>query len=432
LTGTSGPREPAAPDRRELWAWAFYDFANSPFATSILAVVFNVYFAGVVASAAPVKGVTLWSILVATSTLISAGLSPYLGAVADLTGRRKWGLTVTAIAGASATSSLVIAAPGTWILTSALFVVASVCFTLSLTFYSSFLNDLSTRSTIGWVSGFGWAIGYLGGGLCLAINLVMIRFPETFHIPLDSHWPIRLTFLSVGAWWMIFTVPVLIFLREPPGPPRATARTGSIWREAWKRVLVTIREARRLRKNLFRFLISYMLYNDVIETVIVVAAIFASSELRMSQSDIVSCFLLIQFVAFAGALGFGRAADRWSNIRTIQAAIAAWAVVLVWTVFMTRPEEFWAAGCVIGLILGGTQAISRSFFGRMIPEDEKAQFYGFYGLSGKISAAAGPLLFGLVHEWTSSFRWAIVSLTILLMFGFLILTGVEEPDADGR
>lgn len=185
-----------------------------------------------------------------------------------------------------------------------------------------------------------------------------------------------------------------------------------------------------MRKNLFLFLLSYFLYNDAIETVIVVAGIFAAQELGMGPGEVVGCFLMIQFVAFFGALGFGQLADRWSNKRALQASLVVWTAVLIWAAAMRTRAEFWAAGAVLALVLGGSQAVSRSLFGRMIPRGEEAQHYGFWGLSGKISAALGPLLFGVVYEITGEIRAGLLALTALLIAGQILLTRVAERSPD--
>lgn len=413
--------------KKELWAWALYDFANSPFATTILAVVFNVYFAGVVARDAPVHGVTLWSFLVTGSAILSGLLSPLLGALADIRQRRKSWLGGCAVLGALSTAALVAAGPETLVWTCVLFVFASTCFSLSLTFYHSFLNDLSTGRNRGSISGFGWAVGYLGGGLCLALNLAMIQYPAWFNLPAVDHWPVRASFLLVGVWWLIFTLPIMIWTKESPAKTPVAAPVS----EAVRRVLDNLKSATGYRKNVFLFLIAYLVYNDVIETIIVMAAIFAAAEIGMAQGEIVACFLMIQFVAFFGALAFGRLADRWSNKKALQASLVLWTLILLWTMVMKSKSEFWAAGVAVALVLGGSQAVSRSLFGSMVPDRDKAQFYGFWGLSGKISSALGPLVFGLVNEFTGRIRWAIFSMLVLLILGQGLLAFVKEPDADG-
>lgn len=352
---------------------------------------------------------------------------PFLGALADIQRSRKKWLIGSALTGACATTGLVIATPQTVVVSSIIFFVASLCFTISLTFYHSFLNALSTPDDIGRVSGFGWAVGYIGGGLCLALNLLMIEHPSWFHLP-GGDISVRLTFLTVGIWWILFTIPFLVWVKEPAGLTESPRRLPGLCRAAGGKVLASLRAAGHFRKNLFLFLISYLLYNDAIETIIVVAGIFAAQELGMRSGEIVGCFLMIQFVAFFGALGFGRLADRWSNKKALQASLGVWALILVWAMVMTRRSEFWAAGVIIALVLGGSQSVSRSLFGKMVPRGEEAQYYGFWGLSGKIAAAAGPLIFGLVHHFSGNIRLALMALLVLLATGQVLLSFVEEYD----
>lgn len=414
-------------DKRSVWAWAFYDFANSPFATTIISVIFNVYFAGVVAANSSVRGAALWSFLVAVSTLVSGALSPYVGAVADIRRSRKAGLCVCALVGSVSTAALAVSAPDTLVLSAGLFFIASVAFTLSLTFYNSFLNELSDDTSIGRISGYGWALGYLGGGLCLALNLWMIRRPDFFGIPAEHHWPVRAAFMTAGAWWFIFTFPLILFVPESgvqsqPAPGILTAH-----RMALDRLAASIRSAFRMNKNLFIFLAAYLLYNDAIETVIVTAAIFAGLELNMGQDEIIGCFLMIQFVAVIGAAGFGVLSDRWNHKRALQIALVVWAGILCWTFSITDHRSFWFVSAAAALVLGGSQSVSRSLFGRMVPDAEKTQFYGFLSLSGKISAAAGPALFGAVYEFTGNIRLAILTLIVPLLVGLFLLNFVREP-----
>ncbi|MBI4370446.1 MAG: MFS transporter [Elusimicrobia bacterium] len=414
--------------RRAIWAWAFYDFANSPFTTTITTVIFNVYFAQVVAQNAPVYGDTLWGFLVAASTLISGALSPLLGAFADERRWKKKLLGACALVGSLATAGLAWATPETLVLTSVLFMLASLAFSCSLAFYNAFLNDLSTSENVGRISGLGWALGYVGGGLCLVVNLLMMKKPQFFGIPDVSYWPIRLGFLVVGLWWGLFTLPIMFWVHEEPASGPAAGERNS-WQKAFHHVKKSLLAARTANKELFRYLIAYLLYNDGIETVIVMASLFASQVLFMGQDEIIACFLMIQFVAFFGAMGFGRLGDRWGNKKALQASLVLWAVVLFWALLMKSKSEFWAAGVLIAVVLGGSQSLSRSFFAKLIPQGQEAQFYGFLALSSKISASLGPLTYGLCRQLTGSPRLAILSMLIFFVAGQWLLMGVREPQS---
>ncbi|MEK7287974.1 MAG: MFS transporter [Elusimicrobiota bacterium] len=415
---------PATPAQgRAVWAWAFYDFANSPFATTITAVIFNVYFAKVVAKNAPLYGDTIWGILVAISTLLAGILCPFLGALADLRGTKKPWLAFSAAIGSLATMSLFWSGPGTLLMSSVLFIVANLSFSLSLGFYNAFLNDLATDKTIGRVSGLGWALGYVGGGLCLAINLAMIQKPEIFGLPTANDIPVRMSCLICGLWWGIFTVPLILWV---PEKKTSSVPADASWKAAWELVVRSIKSARTYNRNLFRCLIAYLLYNDGIETVVIMAGLFASQALGMTQGQIIACFLMIQFVAFFGAIIFGKLGDAWGNKKALQLSLTLWAAVLFWALFMKTQTEFWIAGAFIAIVLGGSQSLSRSLFGKLVPKGSEAQFYGFQNLSSKISATLGPLAYGVSREITGSPRIAILSMLIFFIAGQALLAGVQE------
>lgn len=415
-----------AASRGAVWAWSFYDFANSPFSTSIMSVIFNVYFAKVVAEHSPLYGDTLWGILVSISTLLAGLLGPISGAMADRRGSKKSYLAICAVSGSVTTAGLFWSGPDTLFFSSILLIIANLSFSCSLSFYNSFLISLSTPASIGRVSGLGWALGYIGSGICLALNLALIQKPELFGIPTDNYFPIRLTCLICAVWWALFTIPLLLWVPEPDGSGRHET-LGQTFGHAWKSVRDSIKGARTLNKNLFLCLISYLLYNDGIETVIVMAALFASQILNMSQSEIISCFLMIQFVAFFGALLFGRLGDYLGNKKALQVALTLWSVVIFWALFINSKTEFWWAGALIAIVLGGSQSLSRSLFGRLLPPGQEAQFYGFQNLSSKISATLGPLVYGISRQLTGSPRIAILSMLIFFIAGQALLSGVQEP-----
>ncbi|MBI4062889.1 MAG: MFS transporter [Elusimicrobia bacterium] len=412
---------------RQIWAWALYDFANSPFTTTITSVVFNVYFAKVVSEGTPLHGDTLWGILVAAATLASGIISPILGALADERRIKKPLLLAFALIGSSATLALTASREGTLWASSIFFFIASVSFSASLTFANAFLNELATEKNIGRISGLGWALGYIGGGLCLAVNLLMIQKPELLGITADNHWPVRLTFASVGFWWVAFTIPFAIWVKEEKPAGQQNQSLVKSLGNAVQTVKKTLRAARTTNANLVRYLVAYLLYNDGIETIIVMAGVFASEILLMGQGEIVSCFLMIQFVAFIGALTFGHLGDRWGNKKALQVSLMLWILVVIWALFMQSKTEFWLAGAAIAIVLGGSQALSRSLFGKLVPRGYEGQFYGFLNLSSKVSATLGPLTYGVSRQITGSPRWAIFSLLIFFVLGQMLLVGVREP-----
>lgn len=410
-----------------------YDFANSPFSTTVTTVIFNVYFVSVVTGGGlvvlgrTVPGTSLWAYLVAASTLSIAVLSPLLGAVADCAAAKKLFLGLFTLAGALGTALLFFARPGEVWLASGAFFLANVAFAGAFAFYSAFLPELAEKEEMGRLSGLGWALGYIGGGLCLAVNLLMIQKPALFGIPDADHLAVRICFVVVAVWWLLFSIPLFLWTKERAVP------TGQVGWElvsgAFRRTLRTLREVRRY-PEMAKFLAAYLLYNDGIETVIFMASIFAAEELGMKQGEIIQCFLMIQGVAFVGSLVFGRLADAFGNKRTVMASLALWAVALVWALLMRSTTEFWGAGVLIGLIMGGTQSASRSLFAVMTPKENAAEFFGFLSLSGKMIATIGPLTFGVMRQLLGSVRWAIFSLLVFFVAGALILALVDEQKGE--
>jgi UMF1 family MFS transporter len=430
-----------------------YDFANSAFATTVLSVVFNVYFVqrvvppgGVRLFSAHVDGAALWGFLVSASMLTVFLVAPVLGALADRSGRKKAFLTAFWLLGCASSAALFFVRPGDVAAGAALFLLGNVGFAAGNIFYNAFLPSLADERSLGRVSGFGWAVGYLGGGLCLALDLFMIRSPETFGLTNVDFLPVRASLLSVGVWWFVFGLPLQFWLSEGASPRfHSTAResggdphpAGMFFllrsaadelRAAFGRLAETARNLGRYR-NLAWFLAAYLLYNDGIETIIVMASVFGAQALGMPQDDLVLCFLMIQGVAFVGALGFGWLADRLRHKTAIYMSLAVYAGVTLWAYHMTSAREFWALGVVVGLVLGGSQAASRSLMALLTPAEKSAEFFSFYGLTGKLTSAFGPLVFGVVSQ-TAGLRAGVLSLLVFFLAGGLLLIPVREPLPD--
>ena len=416
--------------RREIWSWAFYDFANSAFTTSITTVVFSYYFVNVVVGAqgARIFGTTipsasLWSYTIAFAMGIICLTGPVLGAIADFSGTKKRFLFVYCYAGCVATCLLCMVLPGDYVLASILFVLGTVGFAGGNVFYNALLPELADEESVGRVSGLGWAVGYAGGGLCLALNLLMIKRPHWFGLSDANYWPTRISFVVVSMWWALFAVPTFLFVRERAkkegrGPRRSYAAIG------FGRLAQTFREIRRYRQ-LALFLVAFLIYNDAIQTVIVMATPFGSQEIGMSQGELIACFLMIQGVALFGSIGFGFLVDRVGNKRAVGLSLVVWlACIAVATGVQTR-AMFWAMSVVIALVLGGSQSASRSMMAAFTPREKSAEFFGFYAISGKLASLVGPLVFGIVsHAW--HFRGAIGVMGAHLLVGMMVLLFVDE------
>lgn len=412
-------------------AWALYDFANSAFATTILAVIFNVYFVQVICRDLPIPGESLWGYAVSASMLMTFLSAPLLGAIADRAGLRKRFLAVHCYGACLFTGLLFWMKEGDWVLASILFLLANVGFTVGNAFYNSFLLEISSPGERGRISGYGWALGYLGGGALLALNLGMLKRPELFGIPTQDYLPVRFCLLSAAIWWALFSIPFFLWIKEER-PARSSTQTaarpaqslGNSLARGLSQLASTLRKVKE-KSELFKFLIAYLIYNDGIETVILVASIFGAKVLGMENKEIVLCFLMIQAVAFVGSLIFGFLADLWGHKPSILLTLAIFLGATLWASIIQSASQFWILGAFIGLVLGGSQAASRSLLALLAPPAASAEYFGFFALAGKLSTVAGPFLFGLVSQFFS-LRAAAGSLSLFFLAGGLILLSVDE------
>lgn len=408
------------------FGWCLYDWANSAFATVILAAVLPVYFVALV----PESGATfsvdrwqhtlpasaLWGYTVSGSMLVVAVTAPWLGALADRCGWRKQLLIAFCLCGSLATSFLFFAEHGQYLFAAVLFIIGNIGFSGGNVFYNSYLTILAKPGGTDRLSAQGFASGYIGGGLMLLIVFLLIQFSGPLGFT-DKSAAIRCGFLLTGIWWFIFALPTFKLLPKSQASPRP--RTNP-----FKAYLNSFRDIFRYR-DLGLFLIAFLFYNDGIQTVIVVSAIFAREELALSQGTILGCFLMIQFLAMPGALLFGRLADRFGAKNTIMLSLVLFTLVCGYAYRMQTSMEFWMLGAVIALILGGSQAISRSLFASMVPEKRSAEFFGFYSISARFASIFGPLTFALVTDLTGSSRGAILALTVFFIIGGGVLTLVR-------
>ena len=415
--------------KKQAWfGWCMYDWANSAFATVILAAVLPVYFVSLVPEGgAPLSlfgqsrtmpASALWGYAVSLSMVLVAVTAPWLGILADRQGRRRQLLIFFALLGAVATTLLALAGPGRYLLAATLFIVANVGFAAGNIFYNAFLPALAESHEIDRLSARGFAFGYIGGGLMLLIAFAMIQGYEFLGFP-DRGAATRAGFLLTGLWWAGFAIPTFRHVRDsaflhPPAP----LPTG------FRGYLRTFGELRQY-PDLLRFLVAYLFYNDGIQTIIVVSAIFAREELGLSQVSILGCFLMIQFVAMPGSLLFGRLAEKQGAKRAVMLSLILFIAVSAYAFTMQHDWEFWILGLVVALILGGSQAISRSLFASLVPVTKTAEFFSFYAISGKFASIFGPLLFALIADLTGSSRHAILALGIFFLIGIILLAGVD-------
>lgn len=411
--------------KRIINAWCMYDWANSAFATTIMAAVLPTFYGAVAGADLPGNMATVyWGYTSSIALLIAAVLAPTLGAVADYLGAKKRFLAIFALFGIFFTSLLVLVSRGDWLLASILYILGEVGFSGSIVFYDSLLPHIAKPEDIDYVSSKGYAMGYLGGGILLAINIAMILFWKQLGLP-SQEMASRLSFLSVGIWWAVFSIPVLRTVPEPPVAPRVGPRINPL-RAAFQRLGTTFRDIRRYRE-LTKFIVAFWLYNDGIGTIIKMATIYGT-EIGIGQTDLIGALLLTQFVGIPFSLLFGKLPKRIGTKPSIYLALAVYTLISIAGYFMTKAWHFWVLAGMVGLVQGGSQALSRSLFGVMVPKAKTAEFYGFYDVSSKFAGIIGPAVFALVGQLTGTSRLSIISLVIFFVLGGLILTTVNEKE----
>lgn len=408
--------------RKPVVAWALYDFGNSAFATSVLVGFFPLFFNDYWSTdATGAETTTRLMVANGVSSLLLALSAPVLGAIADRGGWRKALLTAFAVLGAVTTAWMYWIPQGDWLQAAVIFAVASIGFAAANIFYDSMLIDVTGEQRFDMVSAFGYSAGYIGGGLLFAVHLVMILEPGWFGLP-DIATAVRVAFLTVAVWWLLFTVPLLAFVREQK-PARRPSVRGAM-REGIAQLAGTFRHVRRLKPALY-FLIAYWLYIDGVNTVMKVAIDFGY-KIGVGPEQLMIALLVVQFVSFPAALAFGSLGERIGAKRGILIGLAIYVAVTSWAAFMTSVTEFFVMACAIGLAQGGVQSLSRSLYARLIPSDKPGEFFGFYNMIGKFAAVLGPFLVAFAAMVTDDTRWAVAAVLPLLLGGALVLLATPE------
>lgn len=419
--------------RRERVGWYFYDWANSAFYTTVITVFLGPYLTTVTKAAAdehgfvyplgiPVAAASFFAYAVSLSVLLQVLCLPVLGAIADYSERKKQMLGLFAFTGSFSTMGLYFLTSSTFLLGGALFVIANLSFGASIVFYNSFLPEIAGPDERDSVSSVGWAVGYLGGGLLLALNLLL--YSNAAALGLDEGHAVRFSMFAAGAWWAFFTIIPLATLKsrrsERPLP------TGEHFLVVgFKQLRHTLRKAKKLPYTLL-FLLAYLLYNDGIQTVIAMSAQFGQEELGVAISDLTALVLMIQFVAFCGALAFNYLARLAGTKRALVISLAIWTGTVTYAYgFLATQTQFFVLGGVIGIVLGGSQALSRSLFSLMIPAGEEAEYFSLYEVGERGTSWLGPLVFGLAVQHAGSYRIAILSLVIFFVLGLIPLMKVD-------
>ena len=432
---TSPPPDRAL--RRERAGWYSYDWAMSAFNTTVVSVFLAPYLTSVAEAAADDAGRihplgismppgSLFGYVVSLSVVLQVLVLPLTGAVADRSGSKRQLLAAFTLAGSLSTMALFFVSGGGYLLGSGLFIVANIAFGAATVVYYSWLPDLAGPDERDAVSSRGWALGYLGGALLLAANLVLYTQYESLGVTEAE--AVRICLSSAGVWWAAFAVVSIALLRNrrPVDAGEAVPSTGAAVRASLGQLRATLRDMRRYPLTLW-FLGAYLLFNDGVQTVITVSAQFGSEQLELSQTTLVSAILLVQVVAFVGARGMGRIAESAGARRTVLGSLFVWVGVLVAACFLTpgAAAQFYLLAVVIGFVLGGTQALSRSLFSQLIPPGKEAEYFGFYTISDRGTSWLGTFLFALTYQLTDSYRYAIVSLVVFFVVGGVLLARLD-------
>lgn len=410
---------------KQILSWAFYDWANSAFATTVLAGFFPLFFK------------QFWSIQNtatestfqlglgnALASLVIVMLAPLLGAIADAGKLKKRLLIIFSLLGISMTLGLYFVEQNSWLLAISFFVLASIGFSGSIVFNDALLINVSAEKNYDRVSAFGYAMGYLGGGILFAVNIAMVTRPEWFGFS-SANDAVRFSFITVSIWWLLFSIPLWLFVHEDK--TRDKYSMTQVMYSGIGQLINTFKKINEL-KTVVLFLLAYWLYIDGVDTIVRMAVDYGLA-IGLDGSDLLLALLMTQFIGFPAALGFGYIGERTGAKTGIMLAIIVYLAVTIFAYRMNTVEEFYILAIVIGLVQGGIQSLSRSLYARIIPKSQSAEFFGFYNMLGKFAAVLGPLMIGIIAAMTDSSRLAMLSVSILFISGGILLYFVDEKKA---
>ena len=415
--------------RRAIWSWALYDFGNSAFTTLVITFVYATYFTQAIAPD-PITGTVLWSRAVTVTALITAICSPLLGALADRGGYRKAFVLLSTLVCVLATAGLYQVLPGQVMAALVLVVIANLGYEIATVFYNAFLPDISPPGRIGRISGYGWALGYVGGLLALLLALVALVQPATpwFGFSTEAGENIRATNLLTAAWFSVFALPFLLWVPEDRS---AVSGRGRVIGDAVRQLRGTFSEIRRYRQ-IVRLLVARFFYNNGLVTVIAFGGIYAAESFGFTLEEVLVFGIALNVAAGAGALAMGYLDDRIGGKRTIIISLVGLTVATVLAIVATDKLLLWVTGVIIGIFLGPNQAASRSLMGRFVPKEKENEFFGFFAFSGKLTAFVGPFLLGVLTQWTGSQRWGISVVLVLFAVGLVLMIPLDEQEGIAR
>ncbi len=408
-------------NKQAVWSWAFYDWANSAYSTTVMAGFFPLFFKEYWADPNnPTHSTFYLGMANSIASIVVAALAPLLGSVADQGSAKKKFLILFAFLGVIMTGGLWMVAQGNWQMAVFFYVLATIGFASGNVFYDALLPGLASEERVDVVSSLGFGLGYLGGGLLFLVNVFMYLKPEIFGIP-DGATAIKLSFLSVAVWWAVFTIPLILFVPEPKNYDTVDFKNAV--RMGWIQLVQTFKEIRNM-KVVGTFLLAYWFYIDGVDTIIRMAVDYGMS-LNFPGESLIIALLIVQFVAFPAALIYGWLASKIGTKTAIMVGIIAYSFITLLGYFMTEAWHFYVLAILIGLFMGGIQALSRSLYTRIIPPAKSAEFFGFYNMLGKFAAIIGPALMGTIALATGSARLGILSILLLFILGAFFLNKVD-------
>jgi UMF1 family MFS transporter len=411
-------------DKKKVFSWALYDWANSAFATTVMAGFFPTFFkkfwnTGNIATQSTYRLGTANSI----ASLFIVLTAPILGSIADKGSAKKRFLLFFALMGIVMTGGLYFIAEGNWAMAALLYIGGTIGFSGGNVFYDSLIVSVCGPKKVDFVSALGFALGYLGGGLLFGLNLFMINRPEVFGLGGRTE-AVRFSFITVALWWAIFTIPIMLFVKEPK-----VGHTPLGWRvvtSGFRQFVHTFSEVRKL-KVVFTFLLGYWLYIDGVDTIVKMAVDYGLS-IGFDEKGLLLALLITQFVGFPSALAFGKLGEKLGAKTWILIGIGVYTVITIWAYFMSRETEFYMLAAAIGLVQGGVQSLSRSLYARIIPQNKSAEFFGFYNMLGKFATVIGPFMMGWVGNTFGNSRLGILSIIVLFAAGGVLLQRVNVEE----
>ncbi len=405
----------------QIYSWAMYDWANSAYATTVMAGFFPLFFKEYYSSGADsIVSTTQLGIANSISSLIVVLIAPLLGAIADAGSFKKKFLFLFAYLGILMSASLAMVDKGDWQLAAFIYVLGNIGFMASNTFYDSLLPNVAGDDKVDYVSGLGFALGYLGGGILFALNVLMVQKPEFFGLS-GTLEAIKVSFVSVALWWALFSIPLMLFVKEHA--PKVQRNLAQNIVAGYQQIIITFKKVSKL-KGLLLFLVAYWLYIDGVDTIIRMAVDYAMA-IGFDPNTLILALIIVQFVGFPATLLFAKLADVWDTKKALYLAIGSYFFITIGASLMQEEYQFYLLAVAIAMVQGGIQALSRSYYAQMIPPEQAGEYFGFFNFLGKFATILGPLMIGLVATMTDSSRLGIASVSLFFIIGGLLLYKVD-------